>query len=474
MKEFLHPLYHQQNAQTRIEKPSLFPILTAEALLNEQTLQHILKTVEADLSIPPDVFEDLYLGLIEHYTESVQSLPNMQYSAFEVDKGQLLVALLRANLALEISEKYAPPPLPPENKTPFTKTDPRKIEKRMAVWQFAIFSSALLCDIGSLFLRMEVTLCTQTGEHPKSWHPFQGTMREAADKATEAGHGDPTLTHYHTQTWSVFEKKLGSKLNILLARQLIPPHVYEWLFSEIDIFLEWLGVLEDESTGSGTLANLMQTAARKLMNDFMGIRLPTQAYQLEKPMANSKLEEPYSKHSFWKGVEHALRGRSISNPMGKETPGKIFLEWLKQGIQNKKNPVNTTNAHVHLATDGAFLLYPEIFIDFCNAFPRFRNWVMVFKQFNHLGITKKSGGGSFFAKFFWVSSADIEARQGIIIEDPKILFDDHTIPSPSPLLQNPQSAHPNQNIPSIYPRSPQSNGHSMRLRHLLQPKLPIP
>ena len=75
-------------------------------------------------------------------------------------------------------------------------------------------------------------------------------------------------------------------------------------------------------------------------------------------------------------------------------------KWLKEQIEAKKIAFNEDGSMVHLVQEGLLLEHERIFRDFTKAFSEYRDWIVVYKQFNHLGLTRLSGQDYKFEQYF--------------------------------------------------------------------------
>lgn len=446
-KDEFHPLFkHKFEGIDQTAKSSvIYKILPHDELLAEQAFKTLSKNYNDLLLIPKQNFDDVYQKTINNYAEFVQSLPSIKYTKFNFNKGQLFLALIRASITLSESDNY-PYPNDNNNRTSI------QIEKRSAIWKYAIFSSALLLDLSHLITSCFIETCSTEGENKLVWLALDGAMTS----------NNNDNTHYIYRTQHTESIAAGNKLTILLVHHIIPSYVLAWMYSEQDIFFEWLNLLDDQASGSGTLHKLTMVSLKLLINEYMGIILPDHILKLIPQHLKKKTE--YHKDSFWKGVEFSLRGDKGTPRQTEHSYGIDFLNWLREGIIAKSISINKPESRVHMSKEGVFLLTPEIFLDFCKENPKYPNWQTVYKEFNQLGITKFSNERTTFDHAFdKIKNANI--KRGIIINDPNYIFRDKKIPSISPELSA-NRLQPIQNS-SIFPTPREEVG--AYLRHIYNP-----
>lgn len=414
---FKHKFEHDDDL---IKSSSVYKIEPAKELLTEQSFEQLIKDIQSQLIIPQDNFNQVYQTTIDRFAEFVQALPNLKYQNFNFAKGQLFLALIRSSITLETADNYPCPIIKNSKVTSYGH------ERRAAVWQYAIFTAALLLDIGRTINSLSLLTCGEKAENRHNWFPFEGPMTI----------NNSSNTHYTYKIHPSKHRKFNHKLSIIFAKMIVPDYLLSWMSTEEDIFFEWLSLLEDEVSGSGTMHKLVVVSIRNLLNSYMGIHLPEQVLKLVPH--HIKIKQQYHKDSFWKGVEFSLKGQKDQRSRERNNQsnhGSDFLEWLRDGLANKNITVNQKDSKVHISPEGVFLLNPEIFIEFSKQSPASANWQTVFKQFVSSGITKFSNDGNVYQYNFHELKSSTEKR-GIIIEDPQLLFGRQGIPDLSPYISS--------------------------------------
>ena len=123
-----------------------------------------------------------------------------------------------------------------------------------------------------------------------------------------------------------------------------------------------------------------------------------------------------------------------------DTPGKVFLNWVKEGIQSHKLLINDSKAKVHTVNSSVFLVTPGLFQRYAQEFPgisqgagqEIEEWRWVQKQFEKLKVHRKREDGL----NIWVCQVQGPRKKttlkGYLLEEPKLLFE--TLPSDNPFL----------------------------------------
>ena len=83
----------------------------------------------------------------------------------------------------------------------------------------------------------------------------------------------------------------------------------------------------------------------------------------------------------------------------------MFWQWLKEMLEKNKLEFNQEDSVVHTVEGGGISVNLErVFRDFQKTYPQFRDWVVVQRQFNHLGIVPLSGYDLRFQQYFKVNT----------------------------------------------------------------------
>jgi len=260
----------------------------------------------------------------------VQLIPTRAYGKL----GQLLNdGLHRSLLALQICAE--------ENKSP--------------LFTYAVFTVALLEDIGIVPTQQIVILSNKCGEFVKEWQPVFGPM---------ATFGDYYKLRFTSGRWI----NLKHYLTPILAQQLLPELGLQWLLTDKQLYEMWLAILYgDDKTGW----------AIKLILQLIDERLD----DLRKELEFEDIDVP------------------ITEPEETEA-GEKFLEWLIDGLDDETIKINEKDAFVHVVDEGVLLEYPAVFRLFTESYPKYRDWTVVQARYNMLGLAKLSGYDYKFEQFF--------------------------------------------------------------------------
>lgn len=273
--------------------------------------------------------------------------------------------------------------------------------------RYAVFTAATLNDIGHLFLNQTVYITDEQGAFLKSWDPFQGPLCVNSD-----------ASYYRLLQKRVTQRNLNS-LTSLLARQILSEKGFLWLTSNMALFMDWLEALCGEGqAGIGKLVRLLQLIKQNLEQFMQSLPL------IEVPL----YESPATQY------------------------GDAFFSWLKEGIANKQIKVNSADSGIHVVPEGVFIDKQGIFKQFVELYNVPVNMYVVFQQFGNLfGLAKLSGHDYRNAQLF-SEHADFashksklsfdsplatahQMKEGILINDPHLIFTKGDIPATTPYLK---------------------------------------
>lgn len=129
----------------------------------------------------------------------------------------------------------------------------------------------------------------------------------------------------------------------------------------------------------------------------------------------------------------------ISNPSS-DDPGRVFLNWVKEGIRSHKLIINESKAKIHTVGGTVFLVTPGLFQRYVQEFPGVANdadqeieeWRWVQKQFERMKVHRKRDDGLNIWACQVHGPRKTATLKGYLIEEPKLFFE--WIPPDNPFL----------------------------------------
>lgn len=380
----------------------LYPILTTDELLVHPKRKFLLEKIKHNTYLDDSNYELLYQPLISQLVEFVQMLP---YHTGGIPGSLMDYSLERAELALRLYHQQMP-------------DDPNPLEA------YALFSAALLQDVGKVMSQQKIMICNEAGVVSAEWLVCEGTLVSKGE-------------YYKIRVLENELVGLAQAVTPILARQIMPPLGFAWIWDNHFVFRLWLAMLTGEGSSiGGMLIEILQLVYKMLDSEHLKNNLPPLAIEITDP------------------EETAL--------------GEAFLAWLKEQLRQGaiiNDPASP--AHI-LSTGDLFLEAPLLFKNFCESYSRRVDWVVVAKQFNYLGLTKLSGSDVKFDQYYakypesiareqavkglsthflnqaksstgFSSTGLQKIRQGLVIEkkDLAMLFGKNDIPNVSPVNLQP-------------------------------------
>ena len=322
-----HPKLHTY------EEGYLLPVLSGDELLFSNRHKGLMRQFH-DLAEMTDAdFNCTYGELMRNFMEFVQVLPHKSNG--------ILGSLLNYGLARTsaVFQKYCQ--LRKSQTTPLLK--------------FAVFSAALLKDVGRVISNQRIMQTNEEGEFEKEWNPLSGPLVGQTK-------------FYKMYPISATYLRIETEVTPLLARQLISRDAFLWLSSDWSVFADWLAaLLNQEGVGSREITWALALIKREdilaVLNSLDGALVDAEA-------------TPITEH------------------------GEAFYRWLKEAIARGEILPNADGSGIHVVPEGVLLekkLFKQ-FVDFCGLAVNFN---VVYVQFGNLmGIAKKGGGDFLHAAYF--------------------------------------------------------------------------
>jgi len=318
----------------------LYPILKADALFKLKRRKALVEKFPSQIGLTPELYKELCHQTLENFAEFVQSLPETRNGYYSYNGGVLDHGLERASIAVSLARSYH---FRDDANKALTKED------KNALWVYAVFTAALLFDLGKVAVNQVITLCDKYGSDISIWSPVTGSMLKS------------NASHFKVEFEKENREDLKRRLTSLLAEKLIPPEGYQWIASDKDVLDAWLAMLNDDKRGRGSLINLIPIADAKAIEKFyqeikaqlVGEEL---AFGLDKEELTDQEKELLEKQRKEKKAE-AKEGVEEEKEVGLD---EEFFDWLREGIEKGRLSVNEADSLIQIVNEEAALKYPEI------------------------------------------------------------------------------------------------------------------
>lgn len=214
----------------------LLPVLpTAELLATPARRQH-LQDIERLAGIPAGHFKALYMHAIDAYASWVQQLPASE-AHHHAGKGGMLDHALEVTVTAMAKRRVH---LLPHG------AEPEVISQRQHRWTYAVFSAALLHDVGKPAVDQTVMLFDEAQRQRNTWDPWGGPMK--------------TGMWYRVSFVRGRRYRMHEAVAPLLARLILPQPGISWLAEDHEVLTEWMAAISGDREQRGIVAEIVEQA----------------------------------------------------------------------------------------------------------------------------------------------------------------------------------------------------------------------
>lgn len=360
------------NKLAKIPK-DLIAVLSPTEMLAGDKRQGLMQQIKEWGALDAKRFDALCLTLINQLINYCQQLPETINSYYALPGGILDYALNRTEAALQLFRQF----IVQHESTPLSEIQ--------LLWLYAMFSASLLKDIGKLQIDYQVAVYDPFGEPFKSWNPLIESLVSAG-------------SYYQFEFLPDHEDKtsLRRRLNILIARLLMPNDGFVWIASNPEVLATWLALLSDDWRSAGTLGAILIRA------DAVAI----QRYFNENMI-----------HHMGRGGTRAARvGTFIDtkpdvNLAKEQLMGVEFIKWMLASLDAGQLMLNKPPL---LVVPGGLLIHPDAFKLFVRAHPEYKNWQSVQNGFLSLKLHGTNVQGEPMSRF--EQSNNHQMHEGILFK----------------------------------------------------------
>jgi integrating conjugative element relaxase (TIGR03760 family) len=376
-------LFHRQrkspvSANAKALKDLVRHIAAPQFLADEkrQLLLHKMK----DLSgLEAPVYESLCGVLINNLVNYCQNLPETTNSYYSHAGGLVDHALNRTEAALSLFKEF------------MVLEQPDLLSEEQKLWQYALFSAAILQGIGKLFVDYRINLFDNTGQVLKQWNPLLESLVHTGN-----------FYDYEFQKESDIEFR--RRLNLLMARNLMPVSGFAWISSNPEILAVWLALLNEDQRSAGTLGAILNRA------DSLAI----QRYILEF----------MSKNTSNRSGRYGRAGTfSVSVPETvaekEQAIGVEFIQWMIKALDEGRIMINKAPL---LMVPAGMVMCQEMFQLFVRHHPEYKNWQAAQNGFLSLGLHRRNADGSNISRFEQVNNQQMYS--GVVFSEYAVALPD--------------------------------------------------
>ncbi len=216
--------------------PGLLPVLTAEVLLRRPDAAALANRIIQLTGLGQSHLDMLVQPVLERYARFVQELPASEAHHHAGRGGMLIHGLEVAAGALSLRQGHLLP----------HGAEPEAQSHAQHVWTYAVFTAALLHDIGKPVVDQRVVTYDDHGRPAGRWDPLNGPI-------TDAG---------WYQVAFVRNRRYGfhERVAPLLASRILPPAGLAWLGRDPDALSTWLAALNGDHDGAGLVGEIIRQA----------------------------------------------------------------------------------------------------------------------------------------------------------------------------------------------------------------------
>tara|TARA_Y100001968_G_scaffold331916_1_gene388221 strand:+ start:2705 stop:4027 length:1323 start_codon:yes stop_codon:yes gene_type:complete len=325
----------------------LTQVLSANVLLQEEKRQTLVAKIQQQSMLAPPQYDTFAQTLLDNVANYYQLLPEVMNNYYTQAGGMLNYALNRTEIALELFKQF------------IVQEDNLSVSESQMLWQYALFSAALLKGIGKLQTELTVQVHDGHGLYLKPWLPLIESLPKVG-----AFYG-----YSHQEEGDAL---LRTRVNALLARSVMPDNGFAWIASDAQVLAVWLALLNDDVHRAGTLGAILIRADALAIQRYL--------YQLYMNVAAKKTAH----HRLNAFTERA------SNTTLELNTGIEFSQWLTKSLSEGTLMVNQPPL---LGVPGGVLLCPDVFKLFVQHHPQFNSWQAVQKGFLALQLHQTNAEG---------------------------------------------------------------------------------
>lgn len=329
--------------------------IPAAQFLAEDKRLVLLQKMEELSGLEDSRYESICAVLVENLVNYCQSLPETSNSYYSHAGGLVDHALNRTEAALSLFKEF------------MVLDEAGILSEEQKLWQYALYSAAILQGIGKLFVDFRIDLYDMNGQVLTEWNPLLGSLIH-------------TGTYYDYEFQKESDIEFRRRLNLLLARALMPSSGFDWIASNPQILAVWLALLNEDPRSAGTLGAILIRADS----------LALQRYLLEFTNKSSgNRAGRYRAGTFSGGVPESVLQKE-------QIVGVEFIQWLNLALAEGRILVNKAPL---LMVPGGMLMCQEIFQLFVREHPEYKNWLAVQTGFLSLGLHHRNADGSNLNRF---------------------------------------------------------------------------
>lgn len=334
----------------------LTQMTTPASFLAEAKRQMLLQKMNEYSGLDARRYEALCTTLVDNLVHYCQHLPETANSYYSQAGGLVDHALNRTEAALGLFKEF------------LVYEQPEVLSEEQKLWQYVLYSAALVQGIGKLFIDYRINLFDLNGQLLKPWNPLLESLSD-------------TGSYYDYEFQKEADIDFRRRLNLLLAKALMPGSGFSWIASDSKALAVWLALLNEDQRSAGTLGALLIRA------DAIALQRYFSEFLLRNVAGRGG---PFGRAGTFSG------GTPESVAEKEQVLAIEFIQWLTQSLENGLVMINKAPLWM---VPGGLLMCQEMYQLFVREHPEYKNWQAVQKAFLSLGLHQRGMDGLATARF---------------------------------------------------------------------------
>ncbi len=410
--------------------PDAYPILSAEALLQQNDRPQRIAQIRQRAAAPQESFDAVYHPLIKTFAAYVQSLPVAENALCLLD--YVLMVTVRA-----LARRHGH--LLPQG------GDAQDVSAQEGLWTYAVTCAALLRPLGKIVVAQWIQLLDNDNNSLGKWEPFHGPMGGIGEKNFKS-----RARRYQVEFLPDCPPGLPPRASLMLAPAVIPAKGMAWLLMNPQVFHDVVFCIGGNPEAAGPLGQLIQDAESEFAvqspstapvlgasdTQKRGTAATVQENAASPDEVTPELSTPYDMtaectdtagvldagtdtetvlgaHEDPKDDSQATQSPSV--PTASRDLGESFLAWLREGITTGRIPINHVGGFVHRVPEGVLLASPLAFKTYADETAQ--AWKPVQKSFFKLKRHRVGAGGNNMVTYQVIRQGHVKGQlSGVLME----------------------------------------------------------
>lgn len=345
-------------------------VLSPKRLLDNDKRQELINNIKSSSGFSDSQFTSLVQTLLHNYVNYCQSLPETSNAFYTDECGLLDHALNRTEAALSLFSEYV-------------VDDGSGFSEIQKLWCYVLLSAGILQGVGKLILEFNVNLYDFHGKKLHKWNPLLESLVKVG-------------SYFDYEFENAENDKFRKRLNLLMAKTIMPKDGYEWIASDKEVLANWLALLNEDYDEAGTLGAILiradAIALQRYFNKFL-VRINSSRGKLQRIKA------------FVEKTPEALADKE-------KIIGSEFINWLMNQLESRKIYLNKAPLYM---VPGGLIMSTEMFKWFVREHPEYKSWQAIQKALLSLELHQENPDGSAISRF--EQSKNHQIVSGVVLKD---------------------------------------------------------